>query len=86
MCRQVSSFESCVSGAIDFLATVCEITCKNNFSHVGPSRLYSCHVSMMLDQRGEKMTVEEVQTIIDEVDENRDGKLNYKEVKLLHNV
>jgi len=40
----------------------------------------------MLDQRGEKMTVEEVQTIIDEVDENRDGKLNYKEVKLLHNV
>jgi len=26
------------------------------------------------------MTVEEVQKIIDEVDENRDGKLNYKEV------
>jgi len=34
----------------------------------------------LLDQRGEKMTVEEVQKIIDEVDENRDGKLNYKEV------
>jgi len=26
------------------------------------------------------MTVEEVQKIIDEVDENRDGKLNYREV------
>jgi len=26
------------------------------------------------------MTTEEVQKIIDEVDENRDGKLNYKEV------
>jgi len=39
----------------------------------------------MFDQRGDKMTVEEVQKIIDEVDENRDGKLNYKEV-LLHAV
>ena len=28
------------------------------------------------------MTVEEVQKIIDEVDENRDGKLNYREVFL----
>jgi len=28
------------------------------------------------------MTVDEVQKIIDEVDENRDGKLNYKEVLL----
>jgi len=37
----------------------------------------------MLDQRGDKMTVEEVQKIIDEVDENRDGKLNYKEVLFL---
>jgi len=35
----------------------------------------------MLDQRGDRMTVEEVQKIIDDVDENRDGKLNYKEVK-----
>lgn len=26
------------------------------------------------------MTKEEVQDLIDEVDENRDGKLNYKEV------
>jgi len=26
------------------------------------------------------MTVEEVQKIIDEVDENKDGKLNYREV------
>jgi len=34
----------------------------------------------MLDQKGDRMTVEEVQKIIDEVDENRDGKLNYKEV------
>jgi len=38
------------------------------------------HVSCFMYQRGEKMTVEEVQKIIDEVDENRDGKLNYKEV------
>jgi len=36
----------------------------------------------VLDQRGDRMTVEEVQKIIDEVDENRDGKLNYKEVLL----
>jgi len=34
----------------------------------------------LLDQRGDRMTVEEVQKIIDEVDENRDGKLNYREV------
>ena len=31
-------------------------------------------------QRGDKMTEEEVQEIIDEVDENKDGKLNYNEV------
>jgi len=36
----------------------------------------------MFYQRGDKMTVDEVQKIIDEVDENRDGKLNYKEVLL----
>ena len=38
-----------------------------------------CHLSIYF-QRGDKMTVEEVQEIIDEVDENKDGKLNYKEV------
>lgn len=32
-------------------------------------------------QRGEKMTRPEVKALIDEVDENKDGKLNYKEVR-----
>ena len=38
------------------------------------------HCSYLLVQKGDRMTVEEVQKIIDEVDENRDGKLNYREV------
>jgi Ca2+-binding EF-hand superfamily protein len=37
----------------------------------------------LLFQRGDPMTKEEVQAIIDEVDENNDGKLDYKEVILL---
>jgi Ca2+-binding EF-hand superfamily protein len=32
-------------------------------------------------QKGEKMTREEVADMIDEVDENKDGKLDYKEVR-----
>ena len=31
-------------------------------------------------QRGERMSPKEVQQIIDEVDDNKDGKLDYKEV------
>jgi len=31
-------------------------------------------------QRGEKMTVAEVQKIIDDADQNGDGKLDYREV------
>ena len=42
----------------------------------------SCVTFVMLClQRGEKMTTKEVQEIIDEVDENKDGKLDYKEVR-----
>ena len=31
-------------------------------------------------QKGDKMTLNEVRAIIDEVDENKDGKLDYSEV------
>lgn len=31
------------------------------------------------------MTTQEIQEIIDEVDENKDGKLDYKEVIIIHN-
>ena len=36
-----------------------------------------------LFQRGDRMTEAEVQEIIDEVDENKDGKLNYNEVQVI---
>ena len=36
-------------------------------------------------QRGDRMTTQEIQEIIDEVDENKDGKLDYKEVIIIHN-
>ncbi|XP_067678813.1 EF-hand calcium-binding domain-containing protein 7-like isoform X3 [Haliotis asinina] len=38
----------------------------------------------MLTTRGEKMTRDEVQRMIDEVDENRDGRLDYEERKLYY--
>ena len=34
-----------------------------------------------LFQKGEKLSRSEVKTMIDEVDENRDGRLDYKEVR-----
>lgn len=37
-------------------------------------------VLIFILQRGEKMTKDEVQRIIDEVDEDKNGKLDYKEV------
>ena len=40
-------------------------------------------VGIFCQQRGEKMTRKEVQNIIDEVDSNKDGKLDYKEVILV---
>lgn len=46
------------------------------------SRLYMDDLNCLL-QRGEKMSRKEVQAIIDEVDENKDGKLDYKEVRML---
>ena len=38
------------------------------------------HYDLVILQKGEPMTKDEVQAIIDEVDENGDGKLDYKEV------
>ena len=35
---------------------------------------------MLCLQKGEQMSTKEVQDIIDDVDENKDGKLNYQEV------
>lgn len=34
-------------------------------------------------KRGEKMSMSEVKAIIDEVDENKDGKLDYSEVSVI---
>lgn len=36
---------------------------------------------MLFLQKGEKMSRDEVREMIDEVDENKDGKLDYREVR-----
>ena len=40
-------------------------------------------LTRILTRRGEKMTEEEVHKIINEADENGDGKLDYSEVRML---
>ena len=35
-------------------------------------------------QKGEKLSRSEVKTMIDEVDENKDGRLDYKEVSFVN--
>ncbi|KAI0209505.1 EF-hand calcium-binding domain-containing protein 7 [Lamellibrachia satsuma] len=53
----------------------------------GDGYISNSELKKMLTTRGEKMTTKEVQEIIDEVDENKDGKLDYKEFsKMLLNT
>lgn len=53
----------------------------------GDGYITNSELKKMLTTKGEKMTTEEVQAIIDEVDENKDGKLDYKEFsKMLLNT
>ena len=46
----------------------------------GDGFIQASELHKSLTQRGEHMSMEEAQRLIDEVDENKDGKLDYKEV------